>query len=217
MSDAARTLLARDGVCRWPEPIDAASLEGLLGPSPERRPIPLAPLIEWLDGTFLPALLADLLGPAARPVRALLMGKGGGENWAIPFHQDTTLALKDCREVPGFDGWANKAHFYHAQAPAEVMEAVLATRLHLDDCGPGSGPLKVIPNSHRAGRLEAAAIARLDPSEALTFAARRGEVILMKPLVLHGSDRAESTRPRRVLHIEWAAAGLPGGLEWAWF
>jgi hypothetical protein len=217
MSAAALALLARDGVCRWPEPFDATALEALLGPSPERRPVPLAPLAAWLGGTCLPALLTELLGPGARPVRALLMGKGGEENWAIPFHQDTTLALKEYREVPGFDGWANKAHFYHAQAPAEVMEAVLSTRLHLDDCGPDNGPLKVIPGSHTGGKLDAAAIAQRTREPALTFAALRGEVVLMKPLVLHGSDRAESTTPRRVLHIEWAAVALPGGLEWAWF
>jgi hypothetical protein len=220
MSAEARAALARDGACLWPEPLDEsrmAALDALLGPGATRRPVPLAPLAAWLAPTFLPALAAALLGSGARPVRALLMGKGEGEDWAIAFHQDTTLALKDCREVPGFGPWANKAHFYQAQAPAEVMEAMLATRIHLDPCGPANGPLRVIPGSHRTGRLDAAALAAWSTQPARTFTAARGEVVLMRPLALHGSDRAESEAPRRVLHIEWAAADLPGGLEWAWF
>ena len=137
---------------------------------------------------------------------------------AIAFHQDTTLALKEPREVPGFGPWVNKAHFYQAQAPASVMEGMLATRIHLDPCGLGQGPLQVLPGSHLGGRLGDAEIAgwrsRMAPR---TVLASRGDVVLMRPLLLHGSDRATDPSPRRVLHVEWAAAPPPGGLAWAWF
>ncbi|MFN8010261.1 MAG: phytanoyl-CoA dioxygenase family protein [Holophagaceae bacterium] len=222
--DAAREALDRDGVCRWPEALPeavVAELEDRLGAgSPlERRPIGLDALQNWLAGTFLPDRVAGILGPDARPVRALLMGKAADrENWAIAWHQDSTLALKEPREVPGFGPWVNKAHFYHAQAPASVMEGMLATRLHLDPCGEGQGPLKVLPGSHLGGRLGDAEIeawrARVEPR---TILASRGDVVFMKPLVLHGSDRATDPSPRRVLHVEWASAPLPGGLAWAWF
>lgn len=221
---AALETLGREGVCRWPETLPEAAvteLEGRLGGGPllERRPVGLAPLEAWLAGTFLPGRVASILGPGARPVRALLMGKqAGAGNWAIAFHQDTTLALKEPRDVPGFGPWVNKAHFYHAQAPAPVMAGMLATRIHLDDCGEGQGPLKVLPGSHLGGRLGDAEIeawrSRVEPR---TVPASRGDVVLMRPLVLHGSDRATDPSPRRVLHVEWAADPLPGGLAWAWF
>lgn len=36
----------------------------------------------------------------------------------------------------------------------------------------------------------------------------------MRPLLLHASSPAASPGHRRVLHVESAAAGLPGGLQW---
>jgi hypothetical protein len=36
----------------------------------------------------------------------------------------------------------------------------------------------------------------------------------MRPLLLHASARSTSPRPRRVVHIEYAARDLPQGLEW---
>jgi len=38
----------------------------------------------------------------------------------------------------------------------------------------------------------------------------------MRPLLLHASSPAVSLSRRRVLHIEYAAEELPGGLEWRW-
>jgi hypothetical protein len=221
---AALDALDRDGVCLWPESLPepvVADLEARLGSGTgfERRPVGLASLQEWPGGTFLPDRIAEILGPGARPVRALLMGKAAGqENWAIPWHQDMTLALKEPRDVPGFGPWTNKAHFYHAQAPAAVMEGMLATRIHLDACGTGQGPLKVLPGSHRGGKWTDAEIeAWAAQTEPTTLLAARGDVGFMRPLVLHGSDRAADPAPRRVLHVEWAAAPLPCGLAWAWF
>jgi hypothetical protein len=42
----------------------------------------------------------------------------------------------------------------------------------------------------------------------------RGGVLLMRPLLLHASSASQVPRHRRVLHIEWAAQELPGGLQW---
>jgi hypothetical protein len=37
----------------------------------------------------------------------------------------------------------------------------------------------------------------------------------MRPLLLHASAAAKNPRHRRVIHLEWAAEELPGGLQWA--
>ncbi len=39
------------------------------------------------------------------------------------------------------------------QALVEVLEQLVALRLHIDECGPEDGALKVIPGSHLNGRL----------------------------------------------------------------
>jgi hypothetical protein len=36
----------------------------------------------------------------------------------------------------------------------------------------------------------------------------------MKPLILHASSAVRTAGHRRVIHIEYAAADLPFGLEW---
>ena len=176
---------------------------------PLRQPVPLTPLVAWLAGTALPEQLRGVLGPKAHPVRALAMAKEGGHNWAIDWHRDTTVLAAEMKELPGFHGWMNKAHLFQAQAPGEVMAGMLSTRIHLDDCGADQGPLLVVPSSHSQEGMET--------SGALTLTACRGEVLFMRPLLLHASAPATDKAPRRVLHIEWAAEELPGGLRRAWF
>ena len=65
-----------------------------------------------------------------------------------PQMQDTTVAVKTHRDVMGFGPWVNKAHFYHAQAPAEMMARMISVRLHLDDSGSekacGTAPRRVL-------------------------------------------------------------------------
>ncbi len=216
--------IEREGGCLWPFAIpepQMAELDIRLAVGAPRRPVSMDMLKPWLEKTDLPNWIAEVLGPTdqpVRPVRALLMGKSPADNWAVAFHQDTTVAVKAHREVPGFGSWVNKAHFFHAQAPTEVMGRLISVRLHLDDSGLESGPLKWIPGSHRFGKLEDARIVEMvakGPVETIT--AHRGEMMFMNPLLLHGSDRALLPAPRRVLHIEWADFELPGGLEWAWF
>ncbi|MBS1766462.1 MAG: phytanoyl-CoA dioxygenase family protein [Acidobacteria bacterium] len=175
-----------------------AALPWMLAPS--RRPVPLAPLNAWIAGTGLPARMPG------RPVRALLMAKGEGQDWDIGWHRDTTFAVRAPRPAPGFDGWVDKGPFWQVQAPHELVAQVRSMRLHLDDSGPDTGPLLVKPGSHRG-----------EEGEPIAIHAKRGDAVLMHPLLLHASERPQTLAPRRVLHIEWAAFDLPGGLEWAWF
>lgn len=183
-----------------------------------RRPAPLGPLQVVLKDTFLPDLVAGILGPGARPIRAFYLDKNPAENWAIAWHQDTTLAFAEALEVPGFTAWTNKAHFFQAQAPDDLMARILSTRIHLDEAGECQGGLQVLPGTHRLGRLGQGALEDCAArSPAVTIAAPKGSVLLMHPLLVHGSQPAPAPSSRRVLHAEWAAFDPPDGLRWAWF
>jgi hypothetical protein len=200
-----------------PEPLVAALEAASEGPEALRRVRPLAPLIQALEGSVLDREMTARLGPGAAPRRAFLMDKREGDNWEIAFHQDTTFAVQEPIEVPGFQGWVHKGDWYHVQAPSELLRQMLSTRIHFDDVAEGNGALKVIPGSHGQGRLDDAQRTEwLLRGEPLTCPARRGEVLLMHPLLLHGSERARVPTRRRILHLEWAAFDLPGGLRWAW-
>jgi ectoine hydroxylase-related dioxygenase (phytanoyl-CoA dioxygenase family) len=158
-----------------------------------------------------------ILGPGCFTVRGLLFDKTPGANWRVAWHQDVMIAVRDRREVEGFEPWSEKAGVIHVQPPVEVLERMLAVRVHLDECGPGDGPVRVLPGSHRAGRLGPSHIdewkARAAPVACL---ARRGGILAFRPLLLHASSPAESPSHRRVVHLEFAAGRLPGGLEWRW-
>ena len=167
------------------------------------------------DSDAMLALAQALLGPSARSVKATLFDKRAGANWQVGWHQDLTVAVRERRDVPGFSNWTSKAGVIHAEAPDDVLARMVALRLHIDDCGPENGPLAVIPRSHTRGRLGAderqSLVASSDPAICLAVA---GDVLAMRPLILHRSSPATSPTRRRVLHIEYAAVDLPGGLRW---
>lgn len=160
--------------------------------------------------------LADnLLAGAAFPVRALFFDKVPESNWKVPWHQDTTIAVRERNNVSGFSGWSEKEGIPHVHPPADVLAGMIALRLHLDDCGPGNGPLRVIPGTHTAGILTANQIETIRSQQSEIFCcAYAGDILAMRPLLLHASSPAKSPAHRRVIHIEYACQPLPGGLRW---
>jgi hypothetical protein len=160
-------------------------------------------------------LAATVLGPHCAAVRAIVFDKTPGANWKVSWHQDLTLAGREQRKVPGFGPWTTKAGIVHVQPPAAILEQMLTLRLHLDPCGPANGPVRVLPGSHREGRLSAERIdAWRSGVEAVACVAERGEILAMRPLLLHASSPSVSPQHRRVIHVEYAGMNLPHGLEW---
>jgi ectoine hydroxylase-related dioxygenase (phytanoyl-CoA dioxygenase family) len=168
------------------------------------------------DTAVVRAWVEPILGPGALLVRGLLFDKPAHANWKVPWHQDLTIAVRERVETPGFGAWSVKSGVAHVQPPVSALEQMLAVRVHLDDCGEANGPLRVLPGSHGSGRLDAAAIRlwreRVTP---IACVACRGEIVLMRPLLLHASSTARAPGHRRVIHLEFAADPLPGGLRWA--
>jgi hypothetical protein len=149
------------------------------------------------------------------PVRAIFFSKSPQTNWLVSWHQDLTVALGARIEIPGFGPWSVKDGIPHVQPPVALLEQMLTVRLHLDDANQSNGALRVLPGPHRLGRLSADRIQQLRAEEPdFTCEVTAGDALLMRPLLLHASNRSTSNRPRRVLHIEYAAFNLPEGLEW---
>lgn len=159
-------------------------------------------------------LVEPILGTDAFAVRAILFNKLPGANWKVTWHQDCVIAVRERKDVPGWGPWSVKDGVLHVRPPAEVLARMLAVRVHLDDCGEQNGPLRVIPWSHSHGLLSNADIVTWEKQGAVTCAVRRGDAILMRPLLLHASSPATAPTNRRVIHIEFAAEELPNGVEW---
>lgn len=163
----------------------------------------------------LTSLVESVLGAGARVVRAIYLDKHRDANWKVAWHQDLTIAVKELREVTGYGPWSMKAAIQHVQPPVAVLEDMLAVRVHLDDADESNGTLRVLPGSHLFGRLSSDEIQRLRAtSESVSCAMKRGDVMLMRPLLLHASSVATNPGHRRVLHFEYAVGELEGGLEW---
>ena len=126
-----------------------------------------------------------------------------------------TIATRERVEHPGFGPWSVKDGIPHVQPPVELLEQMLTLRIHLDDADETNGALRVLPGSHRLGKLGAGQISefRKTVTEELCTAAA-GDALLMRPLLLHASSRSTSDRHRRILHIEYAAFPLPAGMRW---
>jgi Phytanoyl-CoA dioxygenase (PhyH) len=182
-----------------------------------RNLLALVPSVRALaDSAALRSLVEPELGPGVRPVRGLLFDKTPGANWKVAWHQDLSIAVRRRIDVPGFGPWSIKAGVQHVQPPVEVLANMLTVRLQLDDCGPDNGPLKVLPGSHAAEVLSPERVRHwqecVPPAICCVPA---GGALLMRPLILHASSPATVPRHRRVIHLEYAAGELPGGLGWA--
>lgn len=161
------------------------------------------------------SLLGDLGAPGAFLVRSIFFDKKLEANWKVPWHQDLTIAVRERREIAGFGPWSEKEGVPHVQPPVAVLERMVTLRVHLDDCGAGNGALRVLPGSHRGGVLCAEAIQKWRrEGEEVVCEVLRGGILAMRPLLLHASSKAALPRHRRVIHLEFATEGLPGGLEW---
>jgi len=148
-------------------------------------------------------------------VQCTLFDKTPHRNWLVALHQDLSIPVKSRVGHPSFGAWSEKEGELFVQPPIEVLEMLVAARIHVDDCGLENGPLRVVPASHGRGRVSTTVAKQLK----LTLGeepcvVKRGDGILMRPLLLHASSKAVAPSRRRVLHVLFGPATLPHGLEW---
>lgn len=221
---AAALTFERDGARQFPGAVTTSEAEAVaarlsedLDGRPGRRLL-IAPDIEALLVATGPvgAIAASLIGAEARPVRAVLFDKTRAANWAVAWHQDRTIPLRERHDLPGFGPWSTKDGLLHVAPPISVLEGMATLRLHLDDCDDDNAPLTVALGSHRLGRLvPAAEVAEVAVRHPLfTCHARAGDVWAYSTPILHTSARSLSDRRRRVLQIDYAAVALPAPLQW---
>jgi len=158
---------------------------------------------------------ARLIGPDARPVRAVLFDKSPNANWIVAWHQDRTIPVRERHETPGFSPWSTKDGVPHVAPPVSVLKGMATLRLHLDPVDAGNAPLVVALGSHRLGLVPAnEAAERAADGPNLVCEAAPGDVWAYSTPILHMSARSVGDRRRRVLQLDYAATPLPGLLEW---
>ncbi|HVH33444.1 MAG TPA: phytanoyl-CoA dioxygenase family protein [Tahibacter sp.] len=162
----------------------------------------------------LPAL-TPLLDPGHVAVQCTLFRKSAARNWLVALHQDLSIPVAARVDGDIASGWSVKNGVNYCQPPTGLLAQLVAVRVHLDDCGADDGALQVVPGSHRHGRLSPQAAAELRERHGLQpCLARRGDALLLRPLLLHASSKARADSRRRVLHFLFGPRELPGGLRW---
>ena len=151
-------------------------------------------------------------------MRCVVFDKTGNSNWAVAWHQDRTIVVRERAEVDGFGPWSVKQGLLHVAPPVDLLARMVTLRVHLDDCGRENAPLKVALGSHLSGLVPASkASAHAQACQISVGIAKAGDVWAYSTLILHASDRATIPNRRRVIQVDYAAFDLPGGLLWAGF
>ena len=159
-------------------------------------------------------LLPRQNGKPPKLIRSILFNKNPKKNWAVLWHQDLTICVKEKHHIPGFGPWSVKHHVPHVQPPIAFLQQMLTARLHLDDCPETNGPLNIIPTSHNHGLLSRQQIEEFNINkEVISYEAQAGDLLLMKPLILHSSPKATQPQNRRILHLEFTYEDLLMPLE----
>jgi hypothetical protein len=159
--------------------------------------------------------LKQMLGPAAGIVRGLFFDKPPGDTWALPWHRDTTVAVRSHGVIGQFRKPTVKAGVRHMEAPEHLLATMVTVRIHLDAMTEANGPLRVVPGSHLLGD-----VTPRDDQSAGTLTCGMGDVLLMRPLLLHASGHcaAEHDGHRRIVHLELASTeSLADGYAWHTF
>jgi hypothetical protein len=156
------------------------------------------------------SLASQFIGKEAFPIDAVYFDKQSAANWAVPVHQDRVLPVA----TRSGDRHKTIRGVAVAEPSPATLTRLLALRIHFDPTDGENGALFVRPGSHTAGVLapehvQAAALTEFEPC-----LASAGDVLLMRPLLLHRSPPSRGEGQRRVLHVVYAAEQADNDLQW---
>jgi len=157
----------------------------------------------------------SILGYEPQLVRAIFFDKNPDKNWLVSWHQDKTVSVNKKEHIDGWGPWSLKDNTHHVQPSESVLNNIITFRIHLDDTNAENGCLKVIPKSHTRGVLKQTTIDDIvKKAEFIECEANAGDMLIMRPLILHASSKAISPSNRRVIHMEFCGYDLPDGICW---
>jgi ectoine hydroxylase-related dioxygenase (phytanoyl-CoA dioxygenase family) len=162
----------------------------------------------------LKALIQTLFGNGYFAVKSIYFDKPERSNWFVAWHQDLTISVDEKTDTAGYGPWMVKQNQFAVQPPLNILQDNFTIRIHLDDAGDGNGTLKVIAGSHAKGIYRPDTI-NWQTERETTCAVKAGGVMVMRPSLLHASNRTTNNKPRKVIHIEFSRKELPEELKWS--
>ena len=161
-------------------------------------------------------LASSILGSKPEVVRVIYFDKTEDKNWLVTWHQDKTISVDKKIEMKDWEVWSIKDDINHVQPPLKVLNSMVTFRLHLDDADNSNGCLKVIPQSHNLGILTHSELTKVVKNKEIYLCeVKSGDLVMMRPHILHASSKSVKPKHRRVVHIEYSNYDLPSNLKWA--
>ncbi len=150
------------------------------------------------------------------PVRVIAFNKTQDNNWGVPWHQDRVIAVAERHDVVGFGNWSQKSGLWHCEPPVEILDQMFFVRIHLDDADKENGVMRIAVGSHQKGVVPVSCTDEVVKSCVIEdCVAMRGDILILKMLMLHSSLPSKVSIPRRVLRVDYAPSRLlPKPLEW---
>lgn len=159
-------------------------------------------------------IVKDIFGSDYFVVKSIYFDKPEKSNWYVAYHQDLTISVDRKAELPGFGPWTTKQNQFAVQPLLDILENIYTIRIHLDDTNENNGALKVIPKSHAKGIYRPDTIDWTAETEEVGNV-EKGGVMIMKPLILHASNRTTNGKKRRVIYVEFSDTELPAEISWS--
>lgn len=159
-------------------------------------------------------IIKEIFGENYFVVKSIYFDKPEKSNWYVAYHQDLTISVDKKVELENYGPWTTKQNQFAVQPPLEILENIFTIRIHLDDTDENNGALKVVPKSHSKGIYRPETIDWNVETENICNV-EKGGLMIMKPLLLHGSNRTTNGKKRRVIHIEFSNKELPEVLSWS--
>ncbi len=169
-------------------------------------------LKELLFNDKLKSLLGNVFDNKYFNTKAIYFDKPEISNWFVSYHQDISIAVDRKKDIKGYGKWTKKGTGYGVHPPLEILNSIVTVRIHLDNTTIDNGALKVISESHKKGVYSPA---NIDHEKECVCNVRRGGIMLMKPLIMHASERTKNKKQRRVIHLEFSDKDLELPLNWA--
>ncbi len=154
--------------------------------------------------------------PNVRPVRCVYFNKTNDANWAVPWHQDRVIAVKEKHEIDGYKNWSNKHGLWHCEPPLNILKQMLFVRIHLDDNSEENGAMEIAKGSHLEGFVASEEAQRIaEKYQTHLCEAKRGDVLVLNMMMLHRSLASRSLLSRRTLRVDFAGDILPKPLDFS--
>ncbi|WP_066679286.1 MULTISPECIES: phytanoyl-CoA dioxygenase family protein [unclassified Chryseobacterium] len=169
---------------------------------------------EFIFNDNIKEIIKEIFGDKYFAVKSIYFDKPEKSNWYVAYHQDLTISVDKKVQLENFGPWTTKQNQFAVQPPLDILENIFTIRIHLDDTDENNGALKVVPKSHSKGIYRPETIDWNVETENIC-SVEKGGIMIMKPLLLHGSNRTTNGKKRRVIHIEFSDKELPKVLNWS--